>query len=62
MQDQRKDFEAWVTDLYEQFDQKPNLARAPQQLHNYANVDINAMWWGWQGGQAAMTDRGGGEK
>lgn len=62
MQDQRKEFEAWVADHYAQFGQKPNLAPAAGQAHNYADMNINSLWWGWQAGQAAMLARGGGEK
>ncbi|WP_025139048.1 hypothetical protein [Achromobacter sp. DH1f] len=60
MQDQRKEFETWAADHYAQFGQKPNLAPTARQPHNYADMNVNSLWWGWQAGQAAMLARGGG--
>jgi len=58
MEDQRTKFEAWATEHFAQFDQQPNLGRATKQPHNYHDIMVNAMWWGWQAGQDAMSRPG----
>lgn len=55
MEDQRIKFEAWATEHFAQFGQQPNLARAAMQPHNYCDVMVNSLWWGWQAGQDAMS-------
>ncbi|WP_241120407.1 hypothetical protein [Achromobacter xylosoxidans] len=53
MVDKRTKFEAWVTEHFAQFDQKPNLDRATNQPHNYRDIMVNSLWWGFQAGWAA---------
>lgn len=56
MTDQRTKFEAWATTHFAQFGQQPNLARASKQPHNYHDVLVNSLWWGFQAGWDARED------
>ena len=54
---QRTDFEVFIRQHSVDMGVSLSLDRSNTQPHNYADIMVNSMWWGWQAGQTALLLR-----